>query len=373
MKKILCIAPYQYLPHFSGGQKLISQFYNYLSDAYELHVLSTDDNSQELVNKYKLYPYLISNKLKYADARLFWKIKELVQQVKPDYLLLEHPYMAWLGWLLKKSCNIPLIYHTHNIEYQRFRSLKKAWWPGLKIYESWAYKNADYLFCITDQDKRSMVTEFGLDPEHCLVVPYGITTSNIPADKRSARQTVLANHQLPADTTLLFFNGLLNYQPNLDALDFIIHQLNPELKKHLNNYRIIIAGNKLPPSYNQLRQYADEGILFTGFLENIDTYTKAADVLLNPVVTGGGVKTKVIDALALNTHVVSTKSGAIGINPEICGSKMQVVPDYDSRQFAAAVSGALKMSVDTPESFYDYYYWEHIIQRVKNFLEQHKS
>ncbi|MBK7560873.1 MAG: hypothetical protein IPI68_04990 [Chitinophagaceae bacterium] len=49
MKKILAIAPYPYLPYFSGGQKFIAKFLEYLRNETDLTVISTDDNDWSLV------------------------------------------------------------------------------------------------------------------------------------------------------------------------------------------------------------------------------------------------------------------------------------------------------------------------------------
>jgi glycosyltransferase involved in cell wall biosynthesis len=242
----------------------------------------------------------------------------------------------------------------------------------LKVYEKWAYKNADYIFCISREDQKEMITQFDLDPGKCLLVPYGITINHVPVDKKQCREQIIATHQIPTDNAVLFFNGLLNYKPNLEALDFILYQLNTELQKRETVYTIIIAGNKLPATYNNLEVFKKDNILFTGFVKDIDTYTKAADVMLNPVTTGGGVKTKLIDALAMNTTVVSTRSGAIGIDKEICGNKLVIVDDFDSAGFADAIINSFSTSFETPASFYDHHYWKHITARIKKFLPPHE-
>ena len=50
-------------------------------------------------------------------------------------MICEHPYFAWLAFAVRKRTGINVIIHTHNIEYQRFRSTGKWWWPILKVYE----------------------------------------------------------------------------------------------------------------------------------------------------------------------------------------------------------------------------------------------
>ena len=58
MKKVLAIAPYSYLPFFSGGQKLIAQFFEHLGKETELTVISVAENDFSDVKNYKTVPLL---------------------------------------------------------------------------------------------------------------------------------------------------------------------------------------------------------------------------------------------------------------------------------------------------------------------------
>ena len=93
----------------------------------------------------------------------------------------------------------------------------------------------------------------------------------------------------------------------------------------------------MPESFNELKQWNNVNISYAGFVDDIDFYTKAADVLLNPVTSGGGVKTKMIEALGMNTTVVATATGASGVKKELCGKKLVVVPDNNWQLFVEAV------------------------------------
>ena len=58
MKKVLAIAPYPYLPYFSGGQKFIAQFFEYLGKEIDLTVISVAENNFSLAKSYKAMPLL---------------------------------------------------------------------------------------------------------------------------------------------------------------------------------------------------------------------------------------------------------------------------------------------------------------------------
>ena len=146
MKKVLAIAPYPYLPFFSGGQKFIAQFLDYLGKEVDLTVISVADNDFTLAKTYKTIPLLKKSFSRYFDFSLVSKITDLVKKEKFDTVIWEHPYFAWLAFRIRKKTGVKTIIHTHNIEYQRFRSTRRWWWTVLKIYEKWSFKKADSLF-----------------------------------------------------------------------------------------------------------------------------------------------------------------------------------------------------------------------------------
>ena len=104
-------------------------------------------------------------------------------------------------------------------------------------------------------------------------------------------------------------------------------------------------------------------------MDDISVYFKAADVFLNPILSGGGVKTKAIEAIAMDTTVVSTELGAMGIKQDVCGNKLKIVREGQWSLFSELVIASANEESHTPQEFFDYYYWESIINRVTAFLQ----
>lgn len=369
--KIACIVPYTFLPATSGGQKLIAGFCEYLGVETELHVFGTPENDAALVKNYSFSPFLKSSRVRYTDILLFLKLKKIISEKEIETVIIEHPYLGWLGWMLKKSCKIQLIYHTHNIEFERFRSIGKPWWGLLKMYERWSLQKADAIFCITEEDKKGMIKQLHITPSKCIVVPYGIKQETAPDNKVETKASVCSELQIDATATLLFFNGVLNYKPNLDALKVILNEINPKLIERKLNYKLLVAGKHLPDQYNQLKEWSTKNIYYLGFVSDIDRYTLATDILLNPVTSGGGIKTKMIEALGLNTAVISTVNGAAGVHKEDCGEKLKIVADVDWKHFVEEIIKTAKnTTANIPMAFYEQFSWKHI---VKNILPVFKS
>lgn len=106
----------------------------------------------------------------------------------------------------------------------------------------------------------------------------------------------------------IFVGDLLSIQ-NKTAVEFII----ANETSIPNNVRLIIVGR----GFQNFAYYSDK-ILFTGFVDNIEDIYEAADLLLAPLTTGTGIKTKIIEAFAHGLTVVTTLVGIEGIDYGHC-------------------------------------------------------
>ena len=373
MKKVLAIAPYPYLPYFSDGQKFIAQFYKYLSQQVQLTVITVPGTDPALAN-YNVIPLLKAGFSRYMDRSLVKKLTRLINDEGFETVIWEHPYYAWLATAVKKRTGIRTILHTHNIEYQRFRSTGRWWWPFLRAYEKWAFRKADHLLFITPEDMAFATHKWKIPASGCSELPFGVEWDSQPRDREQASAALRALHGIGPGETILFFNGLLSYAPNLEALRFIIDEVNPVLKTMPGfRYRILVSGKGLPAEMNNLSAYIPENISYTGFVEDIDLYFRGSDLLLNPVQRGGGIKTKMVEAIAAGTTVIAGENGATGMDPAICGNKLVVVADQDPRLFAEAIIKTAGKQELTPPQFYTFYYWENIISRMLPVLTDHSA
>jgi glycosyltransferase involved in cell wall biosynthesis len=369
MKRVLVIAPYPYLPFFSGGQKTIAQFNEYLAQEVSLTVVSTKTNDARLVKGYTLLQWLPDSFLRYVDIRLIGRLSQLIRAERFDCIIWIHPYYHWLARLIQRKFNLFTIVHSHNVEYQRFRSTGKWWWPILRMYEKACLRSVDYNYFISQQDLETASKEWQLDQNNCDVMPLGITQREHPTDRSYCRQIIRERYGLGEKEHILLFNGLLNYPPNQQALDDLLNHINPKLQlKQGFSYRLIICGKNLPSKYAELAAYRSQRVIYAGFVPDIETYFKAADVFLNPVLSGGGIKTKMVEAIGLGTPVVSSLTGSAGIDPAVCGDKLIITADNDWDMFSSKVVEACNQHHQTPDTYYQKYYWGNIIQKIPALL-----
>lgn len=370
--KVLSIVSYPFLPPKMGGQKGIAFFNRFLSKYVQLSCITTKANLQSKEEPYEILAVLSNSPLRYINIFYFFTIRKIIKKEAISHLIIEHPYYGWLGVLLKKFCNIRLIVHSHNIESIRFKSMKKWWWKILWHYEKYTHQNADINFFITEEDRQFAIQHFKLIEEQCHTITYGFdfNAPPTPEEKKAAKQKLLDQYFLDTNTTLLLFNGTLDYQPNLDALDTIIHHINPMLIEFSDfKYRIIICGKNLPQSYNNLKDQNEKNIIYAGFVEDIQLYFNGTDIFINPVVDGGGIKTKLVEALGANLYSISTKEGAIGVPEEITNNRLKIINSNDWYLFAKAITEVNHKNSSINHLFFDHFYWGNIAKKAFDTLK----
>jgi glycosyltransferase involved in cell wall biosynthesis len=366
--KILSIIPYQVFPAKLGGEKGIAVFNEYLAREIELVSVTTKNNDPKYAKGYRLFNILSNSRLRYANIFLFFTVRKILKRERATHLLIEHPYFGWLAAMLRGATRVQWVVHSHNIEYMRSKSIGRWWWKGLKWYEGWVYRKADNTFFISEDDRLHAIEHLGVSHKKSMAVTYGIEQASIPADIDESKMKLRSMHHLDADCKILLFNGALYHSTNYDALKVILEEINPLLLSSGLKYRIFVCGKGLPDFFNELRDYADQHVIYAGFVDDISLYFKAADIFLNPILTGGGIKTKAVEALAMNCTVVSTPLGALGLNREVCGDKLKVVEEGDWKRFAEEIVSASGQTGNITDAFFAYYYWGNIIKKVVHRL-----
>ena len=349
-----------------GGQKGIAFFNRFFCRQVNLTCITTENNDPNYAEGYELLNILSNNKTRYIDLFYFFTLKKIIKEKKITHVLLEHPYYGWLGILLKQFCKITLVVHSHNIESTRFKSMGKWWWGVLASYEKLTYKTADVCFFINDEDKEYAIQHFDLAKQKCTTITYGFELSHAPSseEKAIARNFLQTKYAINKQDKLLLFNGTLDYKPNSDAIDIILKKINPVLLNDPDfSCKIIICGKNLPAIYNELKEYTDKNIIYAGFVDDIIPYFKGADIFINPVIDGGGIKTKLVESLGYNMNVVTTSNGAIGVPLSITGDKMKIISNDNWQLFAEEIMSATTSST-IPSAFFEHFYWEEIAKKA---------
>jgi polysaccharide biosynthesis protein PslH len=353
-----------------GGQKGIGLFNRYLSKIVPFVCVGTQNNQPTIEDNYEFIPLFGTSKLRYINIFYFFTLRKIIKQHQITHIILEHPYYGWLGALLKSFMGVKLIAHSHNIESIRFKSMGKWWWKIMHIYENWVFHISDNCFFISNEDKEFGISNYKLNPTKCITVTYGIELEKAPSkeEKAAARHELEKLYGIKQDATILLFNGTLSYEPNYKALDFIINEINEKLLGSQLNYKIIICGKGLPLKYDFLKNYTTKNIIYAGFVNDINVYFKGSSIFLNPVNEGGGIKTKLVEALGMGMQVISTENGAIGVPLNICNGNLIIA--NTTGEYYEAILHFTKKKKEIGEEFFDWFYWGEIIVKGIKFLKK---
>ena len=370
MANVLSIVTYKILPPKLGGQKGIALFNEYFSKEENLFCFTIHDNDPSLA-PYAVFNEMENNISRYGNPFNLSAIKKIIKEKKISCVIAEHPYYGWMALLLKKYCGVKVVVHSHNIEAERFKTLGKWWWKILWYYEKWVHQKADFTFCITQQDREYFHEQYKIPLDKSTVITYGISWNSIPSEteRKEAKEKLLKRYSLTPDTKLFLFNGTLNYHPNLVAVKNIVEKINPLFQQKKISYKIIICGKGLPAEMNELKDYANENIIYAGFVDDITEYFKGADVFINPVTDGGGIKTKLVEALGYNMNAVSTFNGAIGVEENICNGKLYLSENQDWQAFADNMEISLSNSNSVSPVYFDHFYWGNIASKAAKAIE----
>ncbi|MBK8144097.1 MAG: glycosyltransferase family 4 protein [Bacteroidetes bacterium] len=365
--RILSIVPYQVFPAVMGGQKGIALFYRYLSQLLPLTVLTIQNNTSH--ENYKVISTLSNARWRYMNPLLFFTLRRLSKEQSITHLLFEHPYYAWLISIFRNFSSKQIIVHSHNIESERFRSIGKWWWKLLWHYEKWAYGNAHFVWFKTTDDMEYAISQYRLNSERCSVIPYGVELTELPSgsELKKSRETLQKLYNIQERETIILFNGTLSYKPNLDALLSILDEINPLLLQREISYKILICGKNLPATYNELSDYSSKNIIYCGFVDDIDLYFKGCDIFLNPLQDGGGIKTKLVEALGFGKICISSANGAIGVLPQQTQGRLHIVSDTDWKAYSDKICLLSGPMTNDNSDFYRAFSWKQICKQPYQF------
>lgn len=141
-------------------------------------------------------------------------------------------------------------------------------------------------------------------------------------------------YQPSAQPQLAFVGGETHY-PNKEGLTWFLEEIFPAIKEKVPDVLLKVTGN-----WTEATQalYKSDNIVFTGFVEDIDSILKTS-ILVVPIRIGSGVRVKVFTSFAKGLPMVSTTLGASGI-PGLKDKENIFLAD-EAAPFASAVCSLL--------------------------------
>lgn len=175
-----------------------------------------------------------------------------------------------------------------------FDVIKLKWW------EKYYWRKANKVFAVSEEDK--IIMEKELPGIEVGIIPNGVDVSYFEEKKvkRHLPQRVL-------------YHGDYKWMQNVEAVNILIKDVWPLIKEKTSNVRLWITGRSIPKDIIELAKKDSNIIVNESPSDNRDVF-KTASVLVTPIMSPGGTRLKVLEAMASDLPVVSTPVGVAGLN-----------------------------------------------------------
>jgi glycosyltransferase involved in cell wall biosynthesis len=183
-------------------------------------------------------------------------------------------------------------------------------------YERRVIGHMNRVVVFTEDDRRAIAPLAGRVP--IVRIPLGTTIPAAPLSPSGRDQSVL-------------FVGNFVHPPNVEAALRLMRTIFPEVYRARPQTRLVIAGADPP---EEIRRMAGGPITVTGTVESMTPLLDAAAVVVAPIRHGGGMRVKLLDALAAGKATVASAVAAAGL--DVKDGHQLLLADRDA-EFAAAI------------------------------------
>ena len=132
----------------------------------------------------------------------------------------------------------------------------------------------------------------------------------------------------------LIFSGPFKYRVNYDAMLWFVGEVFPLILEQIPDTQLIITGD-----HANLPMPSTQNITLSGYVDDIKSLIASCSISIAPLLSGGGTRLKILEAMALGTPVVATSKGAEGLDAR-SGDHLLVADS--SHEFAESVIKLLK-------------------------------
>ena len=115
------------------------------------------------------------------------------------------------------------------------------------------------------------------------------------------------------DEVRLVFLGDMSTPPNNDAVKYFMENIYPEVLKEISVNFYIVGRN--PSNYIQ-KLSENPNVIVTGSVNDVRKYLTKGSIFITPMISGTGIKNKILEAMSMELAVVSTSIGISGIDSD---------------------------------------------------------
>jgi glycosyltransferase involved in cell wall biosynthesis len=207
------------------------------------------------------------------------------------------------------STGLPVVLDEHNAVWTIFarlarqergikRLVMELEWRRLRRYEGEVCRSAAAVMSVSAEDRTALLDAGAAEP--IPVIPIAVDVAGVqPVRRRPDAQGILSM-------------ATMYWPPNIDSVLWFAREALPHIRRQIPDAPFYIVGARPPAEVVALA--SDPTIQVTGYVEDPMPYLESSALLIVPLRAGGGMRVKILEALARGIPVVSTTIGAEGID-----------------------------------------------------------
>lgn len=308
---------------------------------------------------------------RFVSADFTAALTKILREDSFDIIQLETLYLAPYVSTIRQHSQARISMRAHNVEHEIWERISshttngiKRWYlhhltRKLRRYETKCLQEYDLLLPITQRDLRYF-RQLGCE-KPAVVTPIGIRSEDFPL-------AMPLSNKAPS----ISFIGSLDWMPNLEGLEWFIQRVWPQLHKNFPDLELHIAGRNTPHSLLQLKK---PNIYVHGEVPDSASFIHKHSMMVVPLLSGSGMRAKILEGMALGKVVISTSIGLEGISAT---HRQDVLVANTPDQFVESVSFALKtaerlthMGVQAQRFVFENYDSQNIARRVIEAYANH--
>jgi len=268
------------------------------------------------------------NAARFESTQYAEKLKSILLKEKFDVIELEGLYLSSYIPLIRQHSSAPVIMRAHNVEYKI--------WEGLASEEKNPIKKI-YLNILVKQLQKfeqkainlcdGIITFTRNDLDQLKLMGCNVALAHIPFGIDISKYTPAP----PTDKNSLFYIGALDWQPNLQGLEWFLKEVWPKVNFALPDVTLHIAGRNMP---SHMKDSKFSNVVFHGEVEDAYLFMSKYAIMISPLLAGSGVRIKIIEGMALAKPVITTKVGIEGIE---CNYGKDVIVANNAEEFVKSV------------------------------------
>jgi len=252
------------------------------------------------------------------------RLKALLKEESFDVIQLEGPYLGHYLTQIRKLSSAIISLRTHNVEHliwgkksaNEKSTLKRCYLKNmssrLEKFEMNVARQADCLIPISPADEAYYKKHGCHQPLQ--TIPTGLSIKDYPLSP------------LPTEPSI-FFIGALDWLPNQEGLLWFLDKVFGLVLEKVPGLSFHVAGRNAPKQFE--KRLMHPGITYHGEVKDARKFMQTYRVMVVPLLTGSGIRIKILEGMALGRPVVTTRTGIDGIPSENIQSVLVSDDPYD--------------------------------------------